>query len=151
MVSPSGAPYCYVVPPGFTRTKATLGGADYASAVSLDNHDIIVAGVFPAPSNLDALTDRELTHAVDDLIGRENSAGFHLVSRHGKLTKPAAGRALEYRATTPTTPPITIDLFVVSKGHTKVQLNCQYTAQRAKVEAACARVLASMRITSSDG
>jgi hypothetical protein len=147
VVEPEGGPYCYVVPKGFATAPAQLGGAKYTTAVALDKQNLIIAGVFPAPSDLDQLSDSELTTAVDQLLDQQDSAGFRLASPNGKLTNQAAGRALEYHAVTNSSPPIKVDLYIVSRGHTKVQLNCQATNQQKKVEAGCRQVLRSLRIT----
>jgi hypothetical protein len=149
IVEPKGGPYCYTVPAGFTEGVAQLGGAQYTTGVVLDKNNLIIAGVFPAPTDLDKLSDSDLTKAVDDLIGKQDSASFKLSSDAGKLTKPPAGRAIEYQATTNNTPPIHVDLYIISKGHTKVQLNCQSTDKQQKVQTACGQVLQSLRITST--
>ena len=149
IIEPKGGPYCYTAPTGFKQSQAQLGGAQYTTGVILDKNNLIIAGVFPAPTDLDKLSDSELTKAVDELIGKQDSASFRLSSNTGKLSKPPAGRAIEYQATTDGSPPIHVDLYIVSKGHTKVQLNCQSTNQQQKVQAACAQVLQSLRITST--
>jgi hypothetical protein len=148
VVEPEGGPYCYSVPKGFASAQAQLGGAKYTPAVALDKQNLIIAGVFPAPTDLDKLSDSELTTAVNQLLDQQDSAGFKLASPDGKLTKQPAGRALEYHAVTNSTPPINVDLYIVSRGHTKVQLNCQSTNQEKKIETGCQQVLHSLRITS---
>ncbi|HEX3814233.1 MAG TPA: hypothetical protein VHX59_15470 [Mycobacteriales bacterium] len=149
IVEPKGGPYCYATPDGFTAARAMLSGAQYTSAVALDKDNLIIAGVYPAPSNLDTLSDQDLTKALDELMDKQDSPSFKLASTSGTLSKPPGGRAVEYRATTDSKPPITVDLYVISKGHTKVQLNCQSTDQPAKIETACGKVLQSMRITAT--
>lgn len=149
IVEPKGGPYCYAVPGGFRQAQAELGGAKYTTGVALDKDNLIIAGVFPAPADLDKLSDSELKRAVDQLIGQQNSPSFKLDSDSGKLTKPPAGRAIEYRAVTNGSPPIHVDLYIIARGHTKVQLNCQSTNKQQKVETACGQVLQSLRITST--
>jgi hypothetical protein len=149
IVEPKGGPYCYAVPSGFKQAQAELGGAKYTTGVALDKDNLIIAGVFPAPADLDKLSDSALKRAVDQLIGQQDSPSFKLASDFGKLSKPPAGRAIEYHAVTNGSPPIHVDLYIVARGHTKVQLNCQSTDNQKKVETACGQVLQSLRITSN--
>lgn len=149
IVEPKGGPYCYAVPNGFRQAQAELGGAKYTTGVALDKDNLIIAGVFPAPADLDKLSDSALKRAVDQLIGQQDSPSFKLATDFGTLSKPPAGRALEYHAVTNGSPPIHVDLYIIARGHTKVQLNCQSTNQQRKVETACAQVLQSLRITSA--
>jgi hypothetical protein len=149
IVEPKGAPYCYAVPSGFHSAQAELGGAKYTTGAALDKDNLIIAGVFPAPADLDKLSDSALKKAVDQLIGQQNSPSFKLASDSGALSKPPAGRAIEYHAVTNGSPPIHVDLYIIARGHTKVQLNCQSTNQQSKVETACGQVLQSLRITSA--
>ncbi len=146
---PAGGPYCYDRPFGFQKaTRARLGTARWVTAVGLDSHDEIATGVFRAPANTDALPDRELRSANDTVVRRELAPSITLRSGTGRSLRVDGARALEYQGIPKDAPRTRIDYFFVFRGHTKLQINCEWTSRGAAVRKACSRLLDSLQVIS---
>ena len=146
---PAGAPYCYGLPFGFQRaTRARLGTARWVTAVGLGTHDAIATGVFRAPANTDVLSDRELRSANDTVVHRELAPSVTLRSGTGRRLRVDGARALEYHGVPRDAPTTQIDYYFIFRGHTKLQVNCEWTSRGAAVRKACSRLLDSLQVVS---
>lgn len=149
VVEPRGAPYCYQAPDGFTiGAKGRLGESKYPSAIGLDPDNIIAAGIFHAPADTDDLSDGQLRQANDQVVVQAESGTLDLDSRQGTLTKVPAGRVIGYEGRTRTGKKLGIALYFVFDGHSKLQVNCQWTTKEDRIRAGCTKVLHDLRLAS---
>jgi hypothetical protein len=146
---PGGAPYCFDRPFGFRKaTRARLGSARWVTAVGLDTHDAIATGVFRASTNTDTLSDRDLRAANDLVVRRELAPSIRLRSTTGRALRVDGARTLEYHGVPKSAPTTQIDYFFVFRGHTKLQVNCEWSARGPAVRKGCSSLLNSLQLIS---
>lgn len=151
VVQPKGAPYCYLLPAGFTDATDQLtlnyqspNPSEYDSAVAVAVHDVIIVAVYPLRENSDSLADDALAREVN-LVLRQGAASGFTVTGDPTPTTVDGDRAFqipirqndgEYTST----------IYFVFRGFTEVEINCQYADRRAAVERGCAGLLRSIQI-----
>jgi hypothetical protein len=151
VVAPKGAPYCYLLPAGFTDATGQLtlnyqsaNPSQFDSAVAVAVHDVIIVAVYPLRENSDDISSTVLSQQVDAVLGQGESSGFTVTGNPTPTTVDGA-RAFEipikqnngqYGST----------IYFVFRGFTEVEINCQFAAQQSKIDTGCAGVRGSIQI-----
>jgi hypothetical protein len=151
VVEPKGAPYCYLLPGGFTDATGQLtlnyqsaDPSQYDSAVAVAVHDVIIVAVYPLRENSDDLNSTVLGQQVDAVLGQGESSGF-TVTGNPRPTTVDGARAFQipikqndgqYGST----------IYFVFRGFTEVEINCQFAARQSTIDTGCAGVRGSIQI-----
>ena len=154
VISPAGAPYCYLLPAGFVDVtssltlEASVGNMKYRSGVAVDQRDLIFAAVFDLPFDSDQASDLLLSAVLKTTIQKLTQQGFKISSTTPKRSVVDDARTFGYHVTQAGLA-VASDLMFVFRGHTEVEVNCQWRDHSAKVHQACQRVLGSLQIKST--
>lgn len=151
VIQPKGAPYCYLLPSGFTDATEQLtlnyqsaNPSQFDSAAAVAVHDVIIVAVYPLRENSDKLTSTILSQQVNAVLSQGESSGF-TVTGSPSLTQVDGARAFvipikqndgEYGST----------IYFVFRGFTEVEINCQFATDEPKIDAGCASVRNSINI-----
>src|SRR5882762_4260377 len=149
VITSKGAPFCYGLPAGWTDNSSMTGYASdwqYRTLVSLRQFDLIEVLAARLPFNSDTYSDAALL-AYANRGRRETGDDGEIVRATGlKPLRVAGARAFEQTVT---------NIFhaefraiFVFRGRSDVYIQCEHRAEPAKVAAACAAVLSSIRIVS---
>ena len=151
VIHPDGAPYCYLLPPGFTDATdrltlnfQTANQSQYDSAASIAVHDVIVVAVFALPQNSDTLTDKRLADEVHLVLSQGASSGLRIAGAPEPTTVDG-NRALRI-AVKQADGAFTSTIYFVFRGFTEVEINCQYADRQPDVARGCASVRDSIQI-----
>lgn len=151
VVRPRGAPYCYLLPGGFTDATDQLtlnyqspNPSEYESAVAVAVHDVIIVAVYPLREDSDSLSDDALSDEVNLVLRQGESSGFTVTGQPTPTTVdenrafriPIKQKDGQYTST----------IYFVFRGFTEIEINCQYARQRAAIERGCAGLLRSIQI-----
>jgi hypothetical protein len=151
VIQPKGAPYCYLLPAGFTDATGQLtlnyqsdNPSQYDSAVAVAVHDVIIVAVYPLRENSDELSASALGEQVNAVLGQGESAGFTVTGDPTQTTVDDA-RAFEI--------PIkqndgqySSSIYFVFRGFTEVEINCQFADHQADIDKGCASMRDSIEI-----
>jgi hypothetical protein len=151
VVRPAGAPYCYLLPAGFSDATGQLTlnyqsatPSQYDSAAAVAVHDVIIVAVYPLRQNSDTLSPAMLGQQVEAVLEQGAPAGFSMAGRPQDTTVdnartvqvPVRQNDGQYSST----------IYFVFRGFTEVEINCQYAQHRATVEQGCTDVRTSMQV-----
>ncbi len=149
VIQPKGAPYCYLLPDGFTDTsdKITLqyqgaSPARYLSAVEVAQYDTITVSVFPLRANSDPLSATELSTVVTDALAGAAATGISagqpgMTSLNGARTVQITVRKTggQFTATT----------YFAFRGFTELEINCQWAQHKSDIDRGCASIRDTIR------
>lgn len=144
VISPSGAPYCYVLPPGLSELRGVLTGGEFTSAVGFGGRDVIAVTVFRTPTNTDDLSDDDLQNATDQVVQQQLGGDFTFSSTTGDRLQVDGARTLHYHGTSKQDP-FDIDFYFVYRAKAKIQVNCQFRSHQVEITGACQEVLNSLQ------
>lgn len=151
VIRPDGAPYCYLMPSGFTdaTNRLTLNfqsanQSQYDSAVGVDVHDVIVVAVFTLPANSDAMTAQRLAGEVDLVLSQGASSGLRIAGDPVPATVDG-NRAFRIPVQQ-TDGEFTSTIYFVFRGFTEVEINCQHADRQPDIDRGCASVRQSIQI-----
>lgn len=146
VVSPSGAPYCYVLPPGVNELKDVQlpGGGEFTSAVGFGGRDVIAVTMFRTPANTDDLGDDALQNATDQVVKAQLGSDFSFASDTGERLDVDGARTLHYHGTSKSDP-FEIDFYFVYRAKAKLQVNCQFHEHKNEITTACQKLLDSLQ------
>jgi hypothetical protein len=146
-VQPSGSPYCYLAPSGFSKQgSADTGDEQWQAALKLSSGNAITSGVSAIDRSIGKLSDSELL--TDTNHGAQNMGnGIVLESPNGALSKIPTGRSIVYHATVPIDgKKVNVDIYFVYNANVQFNLNCYWTTEQARVKQACSQVLLTLKI-----
>lgn len=146
VISPKGAPYCYLLPSGLSQiTDIVLpGGGDFTTAVGIGGRDVIAVTVFRTPADTDELGDKELQNDTDQVVEDQLSGDFTFTSKVGERLTVDGARTLHYSATSKKES-FSIDIYFVYRAKAKIQVNCQSKDHKAQIDAGCTKLLDSLQ------
>lgn len=151
VIQPKGAPYCYLLPSGFTDATDQLmlnyqsdNPSQYDTAVAVAVHDVIIVAVYPLRENSDGLSASVLGDQVSAVLGQGESAGFTVTGDPTPTTVDNA-RAFEI--------PIkqndgqyASSIYFVFRGYTEVEINCQFADHQSEINTACAAIRSDIEV-----
>jgi hypothetical protein len=148
VVSPDGAPYCYVLPTGVRQLKDVVlpGGGEFTTAVGFGGRDVIAVTMFRTPANTDDLDNDALQKATDQVVQQQLGTDFTFASSTGERVVVDGARTLHYHGTSKKDP-FEIDFYFVYRGRAKLQVNCQFNAHRTEITTACQKLLQTLQFT----
>lgn len=152
VVSPTGAPYCYLVPAGFTdvtssvRVDASVGDEKYRTAVAVADRDLLIVTVYELRVDTDAIPSGQLASELKGVLGQLTEQGFAFESTTPKRSAVDGARAFGYHAREARNR-LEADVFFVFRGKTEVEVNCQWRDRPAEVQQACRQLLGSLQVT----
>jgi hypothetical protein len=151
VIQPKGAPYCYLLPGGFSDATGQLtlnyqsdNPSQYDSAVAVAVHDVIIVAVYPLRENSDNLSASSLSDQVDAVLGQGESAGFTVTGDPTQTTVDDA-RAFEIPIKQNDGQYVS-SIYFVFRGFTEVEINCQFADHKADIDKGCASMRASIEI-----
>jgi hypothetical protein len=153
VLAPSGAPYCYTLPAGFTDVSSSvtvdtrIGSEKYRTAVAVAERDIIIVSVYQLRLNTDAISSRVLERELAGVLGRLSGQGFIFDSNRPRMSWVDGARAFGYHAAE-LKDRLQADVYFIFRTHTEVEVNCQWQDRPAEVRRGCQQLLSSMQITS---
>lgn len=151
MIQPKGAPYCYLLPAGFTDATGQLtlnyqsaNPSQYDSAIAVAVHDVIIVAVYPLRENSDGLSADVLGQQVNAVLDQGESAGFSVTGSPSPTTVdgarafqiPIKQNSGQYAST----------IYFVFRGFTEVEINCQFAAEQDDITSGCAEVRDTIQI-----
>jgi hypothetical protein len=151
VISPTGAPYCYLVPSGFTdvsgsATVATsLGNEKYRTAVAIAARDLAIVTVYELNRSVDGVSDEQLESEMSGVLGQLTSQGITLDSTTARRTTVDGARSFGYHARIGKDN-LEEDLSFIFRGKTEVEVNCQWQQRKNDVVRACGELLGSLQI-----
>jgi hypothetical protein len=147
VIQPSGAPYCYAQPAGFTQqSNADTGDEQWQAALKLSSGNAITSGVSAVDQSVGKLSDSQLLSATNH--GAQNMGnGIVLQSPNGTMSKIPTGRSIVYQATVPVDgKKVNVDIYFVYGANVQFNLNCYWTTEQDRVKQACSVVLLTLKI-----
>jgi hypothetical protein len=151
IIQPKGAPYCYLLPSGFTDATGQLtlnyqsdNPSQYDSAVAVAVHDVIIVAVYPLRENSDELSASSLSEQVNAVLGQGESAGFTVTGDPTQTTVDGA-RAFQIPIKQNDGQYVS-SIYFVFRGFTEVEINCQYADHQTDIDKGCASMRDSVEV-----
>jgi len=152
-ISPSGAPYCFVVPAGFedvsssVTVDASIGREKYRSAVAVDDRDLIIVSVYELRVDTDDIADETLEGELKTVLAQLARQGFTFKSTTAEKSTTDGARTFTYHASQASSG-LESDVYFLFSGKNELQVNCQWKAKKAEITKGCAQVLKSLQFKS---
>jgi hypothetical protein len=149
-ISPSGAPYCFVVPAGYTDVSSSvtidtsIGNEKFRSAVAIADRDLIIVTVYGLQANTDAIASDTLEGELKTVLGQLAGQGFTFESTQAERGEIDGARSFGYRARQ-SKQNLESDVYFVFRGKNEVEINCQWKDKPAEVQKGCKAVLDSFQ------
>lgn len=153
VVSPAGAPYCYLVPAGFVDVTSSVtvdtsvGNEKFRTAVAVADRDLIIVTVYQLRLDTDEISDQALETELRGVLTQLTSQGFQFDSTTAKRVAIDGARAFGYHAREAKNK-LQADVYFTFRGKTEVEINCQWQQQAADVTKACKSIMTSLQIKS---
>jgi len=153
LISPSGAPYCYAIPSGFTDVSSSVtvdtsvGKEKFRTAVAVADRDLIIVTVYELLADTDSISDESLEQELKGVLTSLASQGFTFDSTTPKRTAVDGARAFSYHAREAKNQ-LQADVSFIFRGKTEVEVNCQWQRRQADITRGCQQVLESLQIKS---
>lgn len=154
-VAPTGAPYTYVVPEGFSKAGELAvahesGTSRFLTGVSLDPTDLLMVTVYDLTADASGFTEADLRAVLESAF-----AAAGVGARAAGTAPTGAGEALVYAVDageTPTGEAVTAFLYYVFRGRQELQVTCQWSeeAQADAIRKGCDALLESLTFTPQD-
>lgn len=122
VISATGAPYCYALPPGVHEIKnmSWPTADEFPTAVGLDPYDDIAVAVLRMNVNTDRVNNGELQTSNDEGVARKLGGDYTFDSPIGDRLMIDNARALHYRAKYKKTAS-TVDFYFVFRGTAELE------------------------------
>lgn len=149
-ISPSGAPYCFTTPAGFTDVSSSvtidtsIGNEKYRSAVAVADRDLIIVTVYGLNANTDTIASDTLEGELKTVLGQLASRGFTFESTQAERGSIDGARSFAYRARQ-SKDNLESDVYFLFRGKNEVEINCQWKDKPAEVQKGCKAVLDSFQ------
>jgi hypothetical protein len=149
VITSKGAPFCYGFPAGWTDNSTMTGYASdwaYRTLVSLRQFDLIEVLAARLPFDSDTYSDAQLLAYANR--GRRQAGDDSEIVRASALKPLRVAGARAFEQTVTNIYHAEFRAIFVFRGRSDVYIQCEHHAEPAKVAAACAAVLSSIRIVS---
>ncbi len=150
VVRPAGAPYCYLMPSGFsdatnrlTLNFQTAQPGQHDSAIAVAVHDVILVVTYPLHSDSDGVPSDLLADQVREVMAK-GAAGFR-ISGAPVPTTVDGNRAFRLEIEQ-NQAQYAADVYFVFDGSTEVEINCQRADRDADIDRGCTQVLSSIQV-----
>lgn len=149
-IAPSGAPYCFSIPAGFTDVSssvtvdASIGNEKFRSAVAVGDRDLIIVTVYQLTVDTDDIADDTLEGELKTVLGQLAAQGFTFESTEAERSKVDGARSFNYHASQAKNK-LESDVFFVFRGKNEIEVNCQWQQKAAEIKKGCAAVLDSLQ------
>jgi len=149
-ITPSGAPYCFTIPEGFTDVSSSvtidtsIGNEKYRSAVAVADRDLVIVTVYALNANTDPIASDTLEGELKTVLGQLASQGFTFESTQAERGAVDGARSFGYRARQ-SKDNLESDVYFVFRGKNEVEINCQWKDKPAEVQKGCKAVLDSFQ------
>jgi hypothetical protein len=153
IISPTGSPYCYVIPAGFVDVTSSVtvdtsvGSEKFRSAVAVADRDLIIVTVYELRLDTDEVSDAALETELKSVLSQLTSQGFQFDSTTAKRITVDGARGFGYHARESKNK-LQADVYFSFRGKTEVEINCQWQQRAADVRKACGAILDSLQIKS---
>jgi hypothetical protein len=153
VISPAGAPYCYLLPANFVDVTSSVtvdtsvGSEKFRSAVALADRDLIIVTVYELRLDTDEISDTALETELKSVLGQLTTQGFQFDSTTAKRVTVDGARAFGYHARE-AKDKLQADVYFSFRGKTEVEINCQWQQRAADVTKGCQSVMSSLQIKS---
>jgi hypothetical protein len=151
VVRPAGAPYCYLLPAGFTDATdrltlnfQTARPSQYDSAIAVAVHDVILVVTYPLERDSDRVSAEALAGQVRTVMAKGVASGFRVTGDPVRTTVDD-DRAFRLRIEQ-SQGQYQADVYFVFDGSTEVEINCQHADRQADIDRGCAQVLSSIQV-----
>lgn len=148
VLQPKGAPYCFPLPAGFvditdnvTLQYQSANPGQYLSAIDIARLDTITVSIYPLRTDSDPLTldflTAQLQHALPDPATTGITAGRPTTTTldGARTVRIDVDKAGSYSST----------VYFAFRGHTELELDCQWAQHQADIDRGCAAVRATLR------
>lgn len=152
-IAPSGAPYCFTIPGGFTDVSSSvtidtsIGNEKFRSAVAVADRDLVIVTVYSLTANTDSIASDTLEGELKTVLGQLASQGFSFESTQAKRGTVDGARSFGYRASQ-AKDQLESDVYFIFRGKNEVEVNCQWKEKEAEVQRGCKAVLDSFQFKS---
>jgi hypothetical protein len=149
-IAPSGAPYCFTIPAGFTDVSASvtvdasIGNEKFRSAVALADRDLIIITVYTLSADTDPIAADTLEGELKTVLAQLATQGFTFDSTQAERGNVDGARSFGYRAAQPKNK-LQSDLHFLFRGKNEVEVNCQWQTKEADIRKGCTAVLDSLQ------
>ncbi len=153
VISPAGAPYCYLLPAGFLDVSssitvgASVGNEKFRTGVALAARDLIIVTVYQLRLDADPIPDGTLVAQLQTVLAQLATQGFTFDSTTPSTSQVDGARAFTFHAREQREQ-LQADVTFVFRAATEVEVNCQSQTRAADVRRGCGQVLSSLQIKS---
>jgi len=153
VISPSGAPYCYRLPAGFTDVSrsvtvdTSVGSEKHRSAVAVADRDLVIVTVYELLLDTDSVSDQTLETELKTVLAKLSRQGFAFDTTTAEKSTVDGARAFGYHAREATNK-LEANVYFLFRGKTEVEVNCQWKQKAAEVQRGCRDVLGSLQVRS---
>lgn len=152
VIAPSGAPYCFPVPAGFTDVSksvtvdASIGSERFRSAVAVNrrDRDLIIITTYELRIDADPIGDDVLETELKSVLGQLAKQGFSFDSTVAKRISVDGARAFGYHAREPRNR-LQADVYFAFRGRNELEINCQWRDAPSDVQRGCQAVISRMQ------
>lgn len=148
LIKPKGAPYCYLLPAGFTdiTDNVTLqyqsaNPGRYLSAIEVARLDTITVSIYPLHSDSDSLGLDFLTTQLQNALPDAATTG--ITAGKPTTTTLAGARAVQFSVTK--TGEYSSTVYFAFRGYTELEVDCQWAQQQADIDRGCAGVRGTLQ------
>ncbi|HEY3611526.1 MAG TPA: hypothetical protein VGL06_28790 [Pseudonocardiaceae bacterium] len=150
VIQPAGAPYCYLLPAGFTdyTGKVTVQvqsdvPTSYASVVGIAVYDSIQVSVVRLRADSDSISMAALTDGLSSSMSNMTAHGL-IVGQSTSAAPVDNDRTVQVTLTKGNL--YTSTIYAVFRGYTEIAINCQSSEREPDVDRACASIRQTIRI-----
>jgi hypothetical protein len=149
-IAPSGAPYCFGIPGGFTDVSSSvtidtsIGNEKFRSAVAVADRDLIIVTTYSLNADTDPISADTLEGELKTVLGQLATQGFTFESTQAERGTVDGARSFGYSATQSKNK-LRSRVYFVFRGKSEVEINCQWQEKQAEVEKGCKAVLDSFQ------
>lgn len=148
VVEPKGAPYCYLLPTGFTDVSNAVtlqyqsaNPGRYISAIEVAKFDTITVSVYPLRADSDTVSSGDLSAAIVSALPDPTSTGI----RSGTPTMTTLAGARAVRVTVQSAGQYASTAWFAFRGYTEVEVDCQWAQHQDQIDQGCAGVRNTLR------
>jgi hypothetical protein len=152
VIQPPGAPYCFLVPNGFTDVSssvsvdATIGSERYRSAVAVQHRqrDLIIVTTYELRIDADPIPDTVLVNELRGVLGRLSKQGFSFDNTEPKRSTVDGARTFGFHAREASAG-LQADVYFAFRGRNELEINCQWKDAPSDVRRGCRSVLSGIQ------
>jgi hypothetical protein len=142
VIQPKGAPYCYLLPAGFTdiTNDVTLqyqsaNPGRYISAIEVAKLDTITVSDYPLRANSDPVS---MTSLADQIIAALPAPSSGITT--GQPTTTTLNGARTIQLTVDRAGEYSSTIYFAFRGFTEIEVDCQWAQDQADIDRGCASV-----------